>query len=229
MGELVVIGPATLYLGDCRDILPTLQVGALVCDPPYGMDYKSNHNKGSRRIAMVRKDGDFKQINGDKKPFDPAHLLALNVPTILWGANYYSDKLPAGKKWLTWDKLAGKTPTPSSSDVEHAWTSEEGPSRIFTHLWRGIMRAGEENVSRSPKLHPNQKPVALMAWSLQQIKFSGPVVDAYMGSGSTGIPCMRAGIPFVGIDDDPDHFATACNRLRKEWDTMTGGSGEGWG
>jgi hypothetical protein len=72
--ERVVIGNATLYFGDCREILPALQIGALVCDPPYGMDYKSNHNKGSRRMAMVRKDGDFNQIVGDKNPFDPTHL-----------------------------------------------------------------------------------------------------------------------------------------------------------
>jgi site-specific DNA-methyltransferase (adenine-specific)/modification methylase len=210
------IGNATLYLGDCREILPTLEIGALVCDPPYGMAYKSNYNKGIARADLVRKSGDFAPIAGDESPFDPAHLLAIGVPTVLWGANFFADRLPAGNKWLTWDKLAGKTPTPSASDVEHAWTSERGPSRIFTHLWRGIMRAGEENVSRSPKLHPNQKPVALMSWCLEQVKFTGPVCDAYMGSGSTGIACMRAGIPFIGIESDPDHFETALRRLKAE-------------
>lgn len=216
MANPVIIGNATLYLGDCRDILPSLQPAAIVCDPPYGMSYKSSHNNSPKRAALTRRDGNFAQIQGDCEAFDPAHLLALNVPTILWGANYYSDKLPPGRKWLTWDKLAGKTPTPSSSDVEHAWTSERGPSRIYAHLWRGIMRAGDENVSRSPKLHPNQKPIALMAWCLQQIKFSGPVCDAYMGSGSTGIACLRAGIPFIGIESDPTHFDTAVRRIEAE-------------
>lgn len=216
MAEPVVIGNVTLYLGDCREILPQLNLGALICDPPYGMGYKSNHNSGRGKCDLIRKDGDFSPITGDNEAFDPAHLLALGVPTILWGANYYSDKLPAGRKWLTWDKLAGKTPVPSGSDVEHAWTSERGPSRIFTHLWRGIMRAGEENVSRSPKLHPNQKPVALMAWCLQQVKFTGVVCDAYMGSGTTGVACLRAGIPFVGIESDLAHFETARRRIEAE-------------
>jgi site-specific DNA-methyltransferase (adenine-specific) len=215
----VIIGNATLYLGDCRDILPTLQVGAIVSDPQYGMDYKSNHNTGRQRIG-TRKDGNFKPIHGDDSPFDPSHLLAANVPTILWGANWYADKVPPGRKWLVWDKLADKTPTPSASDVELAWTSERGPSRSFTHLWRGIMRAGEENVANGPKLHPHQKPVALMAWCLQQIKFTGPVFDGYIGSGSTIVACMRAGIPSFGCEIDPAHFDVACQRIKREYTRM---------
>lgn len=215
-----VIGDATLYLGDCLDILPGIGFDALICDPPYGMDYQSNHNTARKGAGaeMVRKDGDFKPIRGDKVPFDPSHLLRSNVPTILWGGNYYSDKLPAGRKWLIWDKLAGKTPVPSGSDIELAWTSEEGPSRMFTHLWRGIMRAGEENVTLGPKLHPNQKPVALMRWCLGQIKFKGSrVADGYMGSASLGVACIEAGLEYIGVELDPEHFETACRRIEQAY------------
>ncbi len=215
MTESVTIGRATLYLGDCRDVLPGLSgIASILADPPYGMDYRSGHNSGrtGAGAAMVRKDGNFEQIAGDKVPFDPSHLLALDLPSIIWGANYFNDRLPSGNRWLIWDKLAGKTPVPSGSDIEIAWTSSPGPDRIYTHLWRGIMRAGEENVVHSAKLHPNQKPVALMAWCLTFLP-DGPVLDPYMGSASSGVAALLAGRDFIGIELDPDHFDIACKRI----------------
>lgn len=212
----VTIGRATLYLGDCRDVLPLLARNfRVLTDPPYGMDYRSGHNssRSGAGAAMVRKDGNFAPISGDKKPFDPNIILDLGVPSIIWGANYFNDKLPPGKRWLIWNKLVGKTPLPSGSDLELAWTSERGPDRIFDHLWRGIMRAGEENVVHSGKQHPNQKPVALMAWCLQFLPGPAPILDPFMGSGSTGVAAVRAGLEFVGIEMDPVHFETACRRI----------------
>lgn len=214
-----IIGDCRLILGDCREILPTLgQVTAVVADPPYGMDYASGHNSGRKGAgaAMARKDGNFAPINGDKVPFDPGFLLALQVPTILWGANYFNDRLPSQRRWLIWDKLAGKTPLPSGSDIEIAWCSEPGPDRIFTHLWRGIMRAGEENIVHAAKQHPNQKPLALMGWCLSFVP-AGLTLDPFMGSGSTGVACARLGRPFIGIDNDPVHFETACRRIEEAY------------
>lgn len=215
MTKDVQIGRARLILGDCRDILPTLgKVDAVVTDPPYGMNYRSGHNSGRRGagLAMARKDGNFAPIKGDTQPFDPSPLLALNVPTIIWGANYFNDKLPAGKRWLIWDKLAGKASFPSGSDIEMAWTSEPGPDRMFTHLWRGIMRAGEENVVHGGKQHPNQKPAALMAWCLTFAP-GQTVLDPFMGSGTTGVACARAARDFIGIELDEAHFDIACRRI----------------
>src|SRR5690349_17267208 len=129
MTRVETIGRATLYLGDCRDILPALpKVAAVVTDPPYGMGYRSGHNSGRHGMGatMLRKDGNFKPIKGDEQPFDPAFLLALQVPTILWGANHYNDELPPKTRWLIWDKLAGKGSLPSGSDIELAWCSERG-------------------------------------------------------------------------------------------------------
>lgn len=220
MGSMTVerIGRATLHLSDCREILPTLAKPFRICaDPPYGMDYRSGHNSGRAGVGakMVRKDGNFKPIAGDKEPFDPSFLLALDVPSIIWGANHFNDKLPAGKRWLIWNKLCGKTPLPSGSDLEMAWCNEKGPDRIFDHLWRGIMRAGEENVVHSGKQHPNQKPVALMSWCLTFIEGDGPICDPFMGSGSTGVAAVRAGMDFIGIESEPEHFATACRRIEE--------------
>lgn len=212
------IGRATLHLADCRDAMGLLPLtAALVSDPQYGAGrFVSNHNSGRKGAgaAMTRTEGDFK-ANVDQGEFDPSPWLAFNS-TVLWGANHYCDRLPRGHRWLSWDKLDGKTPVPGTSDMELAWTSEKGPSRTFTHLWRGIMRAGEENVANGGKLHPHQKPIELMKWCIKLQPPAEVIVDPYMGSGSTGIAALRCGLQFVGVELDPAYFDIACERLENE-------------
>lgn len=215
----VIIGDCRLLLGDCMEIMPTLgRVDAVVTDPPYGMNYKSGHNSSRKGlgVSMSRKDGNFPQITGDNQKFDPAAILALNVPSIIWGANYFNDVLPPKRRWLIWNKLCGKTSLPSGSDVEIAWCSEAGPDRIFDHLWRGIIRAGEENIVHNEKFHPNQKPVALMSWCLTFLP-NGIVFDPFMGSGTTGVSAARAGRPFVGIEVEEAYFEISCSRISKAY------------
>lgn len=217
--EKTVIGNATLYLADCREISSLLPVGcAIVSDPQYGAGrFVSNHNSGRKgHGAMLRRtDGDFAASMGDDADFDPRPWLAFDN-VVLWGANHFCDQLPRGHRWLEWDKLAGKTPVPGTSDMELAWTSERGPSRSFTHLWRGIMRSGEENVVAGGKLHPHQKPVALMTWCIGLQPRADIIVDPYMGSGTTGVAALRCGLRFIGCEINPEHYETACRRLEDE-------------
>lgn len=215
----VQIGDCRLLLADCLEILPLLgKVDAVVTDPPYGMDYRSGHNSGrsGHGATLARKDGNFRPISGDNRPFDPTPLLELGAPAIIWGANHFNHLLPSRRRWLVWNKLCGKTPLPSGSDVEFAWCSEPGPDRIFDHLWRGIMRAGEENIVHSEKLHPNQKPIALFSWCLGYVP-GGLVLDSFMGSGTCGVAAVRAQRPFIGIEIDEAYFDIACSRIEKAY------------
>lgn len=230
MSRIETIGNATLYLGDCRALLPQVgHVDALVTDQPYGMNYKINarswQNDGldALRPWKMEKRG---PIVGDSEPFDPAPFLAMFPRAAFFGANKCAHALPPGGRWIVWDKRRDSKPD-DHSDCELVWTSVPGADRIHRQKWRGIVREGEENCSRSRKLHPNQKPVALMTFVLEQIgaKAGDVILDPFMGSGSTGVAALRAGMKFVGVEIDSAHFETALTRARAEV-AVTAGEGE---
>ena len=209
---------ATLYLGDCLEIAPTLQgVDALIADPPYGINLntrngsRANTPPHSRRVVPAR---NWKPIHGDDAPFEPAPWLKYPI-VVLWGANCYCDKLAGGLKWLVWDKREGVMQN-DNSDCEMAWTNQKGLLRIHRQLWAGLLQRGEEN--GRARIHPAQKPIALMAWCLEQVKVpvGATVLDPYMGSATTGIACMRTGRNFIGIERDAEHYKTACDRFAHE-------------
>lgn len=189
---------------------------ALLTDPPYGMGYKSTHSTAPNRQHLQRIDGDFAPIIGDDQPFDPAPWLRFRW-VCLWGAQFFADTLPPSRQWFVWDKRAGKTPS-DQSDAELAWTNQAGPVRLYTHLWRGMMRAGEENIVHSPKLHPMQKPVSLWLWVLQQLRIPQGtlVIDPFAGSASLGVACMRYGCAYLGVEIDAHYWQVGTDRLERE-------------
>jgi site-specific DNA-methyltransferase (adenine-specific)/modification methylase len=217
MRQINITDDITIIHGDCLSVAAAWPACAtLLTDPPYGMGYKSNHNTGRGKCDKLRKDGNFAPIAGDDSPFDPSPWLRFEK-VCLFGAQLFSSKLPDSRGWIVWDKLAGKTPC-SQSDCELAYTNQDKPVRMFTSLWRGIMRAGEENVSRSKKLHPNQKPVKLIEFAMDYlgVKQGDLVLDPYMGSGTVGVVCHRRGLKYIGVEIDETHFLTAEDRLRRE-------------
>jgi len=204
-----VIGDATLYLGDCLEILPTLgAVDALVTDPPYGIGFRKGTS--GRGVPGPRR-YDWALIAGDDAPFDPT--LWLQWPCVMWGANHYASHLPKGR-WLAWNKLGHLEPWDSFSDVEFAWCSEPGNDRIFSLLWKGAMQA--EKAGNGVRHHPTMKPIALMQWCLGFLLDARTILDPFMGSGTTGVACIREGRKFIGIEIDPGYFDTACRRIEAE-------------
>jgi site-specific DNA-methyltransferase (adenine-specific)/modification methylase len=210
----VVTADYTLYHGDCLEIIPTLGLAnvVLISDPPYGIGVKTNYK--SRKRGALAECNDFEPIIGDDKPFDPTPLLVFPV-VVLFGANYYHDKLSGGS-WHVWDKLDGlkskrELGFNDNSDCEFIWSSEPGASRIYHHRWMGAMK-GSENGQR--RIHPTQKPVALMVQIINRHTVPGQIViDPYMGSGSTGVACAETGRKFIGIEKNLDYFRMAKNRI----------------
>lgn len=216
--EVEHIGPHTLYRGDCLAVLPDLQADAVVSDPPYGVAFDWTKQRRNRRTALSWKDGTagFRQptpwlrsITGDTTPFDPTPWVRF-PQVILWGAQNYAAALPNSNAWLIWDKRVGSLPD-DFGDCEMAWTNLRSVSRIHRQLWRGVCRAGEENAVHGKKLHPAQKPLALMRWCVA--KTTGIVLDPYAGSGTTGLACDQLGRVFIGVEIEREYFDIACQRL----------------
>ena len=220
------VGPCTLIHADWRSLLipePTAmwralmvpRITAIVTDPPYGVGYvKGATGAASRPGGSVHR-GDA-PIVGDDEPFDPVPILCLGVEALLWGADRYRARLPEGGRFLAWDKLAGREPWDSFGDVDFAWHSVAGPSRIFSMLWKGVAceKSGEDNGKR---YHPAQKPVRLMAWCLDQLRDPSVVFDPYMGSGSTAVAAVRSNIGrFIGCEVERRWFDVAVERVRRE-------------
>lgn len=220
-----VIGDATLYLGDCREVLPMLQRhDALLTDPPYGQSYKVNtfYKNGSRETAVIQRNGKFLKVMpnlyepviGDDAPFDPVPFLNLAAETIMWGAHKFADKLPPGQ-FLVWDKVpTGKIR--DQGDGEIAWRNcPGGPIRIFRLLWDGLCvgkGARHEVTAGQKRLHPMQKPEALMAWCVDFIRGES-IVDPFMGCGPVGVSAIRAGKRYTGIEVHEQYFDIACRRI----------------
>ncbi len=203
------IGPHTMYLGDCREILPTLgKVGAVVTDPPYGIAYK--RGAGGKSIhSMGNSRNNCASIVGDSEPFDPAPWLAFDN-VIMWGANHYAARLPHGR-WLAWNKLGSMEPWDDFSDVEFAWQNKRAADRIFSHLWKGLCQAGRGE----RRFHPTQKPVSLMRWCIEQLPNAQTILDPFMGSGTTGVACVKMGRKFIGVEIDEGYFDIACKRIEE--------------
>jgi len=213
-----------LYLGDCREVLPTLgKVDAVVTDPPYGQDYKVNtfYAGGKRENAVVQRNGKtlivnpniYQPIIGDKEAFDPTPWLFAAPEVLFWGAHKFADRLPPGG-WLVWDKVpTGKIR--DQGDGEAAWINRDQPLRIYRLLWDGLcvgVGARHEVTAGQKRHHPAQKPEALMSWCLEFI-VGKSVLDPYMGAGSTGVAAVRCGKKFTGIEIEPKYFDIACRRI----------------
>jgi DNA modification methylase len=216
----------TIYHGRCEDVMQALNlsdVSMVLADPPYGIGIQSRDGAGSigSRTALKRGIGNYKPalfpsvIDGDGEPFHlPVQIASLfgNTSVALWGANHYSDCLPRSAGWLVWDKRE-KGGDNNFADAELAWTNFCSPVRVFRHYWNGMLRDSE----RGPRLHPMQKPVALMKWvlSLAKLEPGSLVLDPYTGSG----PVLRAakdmGLRAIGIDSLEWCCERAAERCRQ--------------
>lgn len=184
----------TLYHGDCREIIPALgTVDAIVSDPPYG-------------VAMRRGDSrNCDPVHGDDAPFDPTHLLALNVPTVLFGGNNFTDRLPVSRGWLVWDKTHHDKS--QHSQAELAWTNCVNTIRIHREAYHGFMR------KKDGWLHPTQKPVELFQWILGMLPNAALILDPYMGSGPLPVAAKNMGRKALGIDIEERYCEVAARRL----------------
>lgn len=194
----VVIGNATLYHGKCESVLPLLtqQIDVVVTDPPYGLYRRL---RGGSWGATT---DNLEVLEWDRVPPDEmvAALVAKFPDCVIWGGNYFA--LPPSRGWLVWHK---PNAVPSAADFELAWTSRDANGRLLSLPISRWGRAG----------HPTEKPVPLMAWTLEKLGITGTILDPYMGSGSTGIAAIQRGCSFIGIESESKYFDMACRRFEQ--------------
>lgn len=198
------IGDCTLYLGDCREVLPTLTgIDAIVCDPPYGVGFRyASHDDspvGYREWCSAW--------------FAVARSACPGPIAISCGLANITE-WPKPDWTLCWHKPAAM-----------------GRCVVGFNNWEPVLLYGKSrgaqnnDVFRAPILpsedvqgHPCPKPVAWAEGILERITREGDTIaDIFMGSGTTGVACVRMGRRFIGVEKEPAYFDIACRRIEEAY------------
>jgi site-specific DNA-methyltransferase (adenine-specific) len=202
MSRIETIGNATLYLGDCREIVPTIgPVDAIVTDPPYGMAFRSNFR--TERHEAIANDSTTDLLRW------VCQIPAAHSSYVFCRWDNLPD-VPLPRSLVTWVKNNW-----SMGDLEHEHARQTEVALFYPGPNHFFPKGRPQDVIRAPRTdndnHPTEKPVQLMRAMLEWT--SGTVLDPFMGSGTTGVAAVKLGRRFIGIEIDPKHFDTACRRV----------------
>lgn len=227
------IGKATLYLGDCREVLPLIdKIGSVITDPPYSSGARTDSERQVRG-AMLRETEDADWFSHDamttwgftwfvrsvfsdlrQRLVQGAHVYVFidwrqtpNVYGMLEACGYRVNHC------LVWAKLHFGMGAYWRNQHENIVFASNGmPNEMRDHGKGSVLTF--TNVSPSARVHPTEKPVDLLADIIDAIP-GDDVFDPFMGSGSTGVAAIKRGRGFVGCEINPSHFETACRRIEK--------------
>jgi len=210
---------------DCMEFMKTCndnEFDLAICDPPYGI----KADRLTRTKGISGKSKTFNRTikhNYEPKKWDEetpeqeyfTELQRVSKNQIIWGGNYFTDKLPVSRGWIFWDKKITNENNTNFSDGELAWTSFDKILKKITYDWIGF---GYLNNSRGQKkTHPTEKPIDLYRHVLREYATKGDkILDTHLGSGSIAIACHEEGFDLVGCEIDNDYFNNAKKRLTNE-------------
>ena len=199
----------TIYHADCREVAPTLGKSfAVITDPPYGMDFDTDMTRFSGGAFSPNRGRDWGAgVVGDKQAFDPEPWLDYPA-VVLWGVNHFAQRVPRGT-WLFWVKKPPARYETFLSDAEVAWM-KGGYGVYVRHIpWEGCANKRGQNASA----HPTQKPIEAMHWCITRAAGDWPILDPFMGSGTTLVAAKNLGKPAVGIEIEERYCEAAAQRL----------------
>lgn len=216
----VVIGAATLYCGDCRDILPTLgKVDAVVTDPPYGVNLGNHLAAKDRRVNRVLvKDG---YESYDDTPENFAAIVAPAIRSAISIAERSAVFVAGKSAWvLPAPDAIGGVYLPAGcgrnawgfASLAHCLLYGSAPD-----LHKGAKATAIEATGSAEDVgHPCPKPVRWMRWACNLTSRVGELIlDPFMGSGTTGVAAVQMGRRFIGIEIEPKYFDIACRRIEE--------------
>lgn len=198
----ITIRDCRLILGDATEIVGGIaDIGAVVTDPPFGMAFRSNH----RRIkhSAIANDDDTELLQW------ACSIPATHSKYVFCRWDNITD-IPKPKSLVTWVKNNW-----SMGDLEHEHGRQTEVAAFYPGPAHDFPNGRPADVIEAPRtgnaFHPTEKPVQLISAFLRWTR--GLVCDPFMGSGTTGVACARAGRPFVGIEIDESYFDIACRRI----------------
>lgn len=204
-----VIHDATLYLGDCREVLEVVgPVDAVVTDPPFGISHSSNHGASWAKTNIAN--------DHDVSARDEL-LAAIQAPAMLVFGSWKAPK-PAGTHTvLIWDKgdAAGM------GDLAIPWKPNHEEIYVIGRQFAGhrgsaVLRHTNITWESQGREHPHAKPVSLLVELVAKVK-GRTILDPFMGGGTTGVACVQLGRAFVGIEIHEPYFDIACRRIEEAY------------
>lgn len=203
----VIIGDATLYLGDCMDILPALgKVDAVITDPPYGMSFQSNY-RINKHLKIANDD------TADLAKFVIEWAIANTSHSVYaFGRWDNVEDYPKPKSLITWVKNNW-----SMGDLHHEHARQTEVAFFYPSAEHFFPEGRPTDVltfaRTANEFHPTEKPVGLMS---KFVKWTaGTILDPFMGSGTTGVAAIQLGRKFIGIEREPKYFDIACKRIEQ--------------
>ncbi len=211
-GDLWLLGDHRVLCGDSTKaedvarLMGGVKADLLLTDPPYGIDYgRAGGFSASHGWGKWRENVEWDKERPSLETIEAA--ISNAEESIIWGGNYFTDYLPPSMGWLIWDKGQRNF---SLADCEMAWRSVRKAARVLTYSRAKALQDGKQ--------HPTQKPIALMAWCIEQANTPQTIYDPFLGSGTTLIAAEQLGRKCYGMEISPAY----CDVIVQRWEKLTG-------
>jgi site-specific DNA-methyltransferase (adenine-specific) len=176
-----------------------------IVDPPYGIN-ASEMTMGSGKNKKYSKGKKWDNKTPEQKYFN--ELIRVSKNQIIWGGNYFTDKLKPSRCYIFWDK--GINGDCDFADGELAWCSFDKVLRIAPIRYKGFL--GADKI----RIHPTQKPVKLYEWLLMNYAEEGnKILDTHLGSGSIALACHNLGFDLTACELDKEYYEKAMKRIQE--------------
>jgi len=180
-----------------------------IVDPPYGISYA----RGKNGWGINSNRPELKDVKWDKETPKEEYfneLFRVSKNQLIWGGNYFTDKIPVSKCWIVWNKINNTDNKSVFADAELCWTSFTKVVKMFTLRTMGFI----SDTKDEKRIHPTQKPTELYKWILDNYAKQGDkILDTHLGSGSIAIACHDYNFDLTACELDKEYYDKAIQRI----------------